>query len=163
MRSWRSLVHIGSSDGPSTSSNFHKMINLFSRWYICLSQVLNENAPLLVGSNLQIRLTSVDEISQLLHVKFHHGYFDSKLYVLGTFWYGVEHLHHHSWDYTRLLTNLMSDLSFHSMGFSWRCLSISKNSSIETLYDTIYHGCCCVVIHIFLRRVAVEYFIKGKS
>ena len=66
----------------------------------------------------------------------------------------------HSWNDTWILCNLLTNLSFHSMSFSWGCLTISEYSSIESLNYAVYNWGCSIVVNILLFRCCVKYFIK---
>lgn len=66
----------------------------------------------------------------------------------------------HTWDYAWLYSNLFSYLSLHGVCFSWRCLTISKYRSIETLNDTVHNWCSCILINFRLFGIWIKNFIE---
>lgn len=163
MRPRRPLIHVGCCNGPGASCDFHEVIDFLCGWYVGLGHILNKNSPFLVGSNLQISLAGVYEISQFLHVQLYHWYLNPELNILRAFRNGVKYLHNHSGYDARLLANAMPDFSLHGVCFAWRCLTIREYCAIESFNHAIDDWRGSIAIHFRLCGVAIEYLIKWES
>lgn len=162
MGTWWPFVHIGSGNRSAISGDFDELIDLIRRTDVFLCDVLNEHSTFLVRSDLQIIFVLVQQISQFLHIQLSYWDFYSELDVFVGLSDGVEHVPHHSRDYTGVFTQLLGDLALHCVGFARGRLSVRENGTVEALNDAIDDGWGGVAVNFLLRGINVKNLIKAE-
>ena len=157
---WRSFIHICGCNGSVISSFFDQLINLLRRRNVILCQIFNKNPSLFIRSDLQVRFIWINQISQFFHVKLNKWHFYSELDVLSAWSNRIKNVSDHTWNYAWLYSNLFANLSLHGVCFSWRCLTICKYRSIETLNDTVHNRSSSIFINICLFGTCIKNFIE---
>lgn len=162
MGAGRSFIHVGGCDRPTIPGDFDQLIDFLHGGDVVFSKVLNENTAFLIRSDLQVVLISVQQIFQLLHIKFHQGNLDPELHVLIEACNRVEDMLDHTGNDTRLLADGLTDGSLHRVGLSGGGLSVCEDGAVEAFDNAIDDGCGSIGVDFCLRGVHIEDLIEGE-
>ena len=69
---------------------------------------------------------------------------------------------YHPRDYTWVFRNCFTYVTLHRMCLARGSLTVGKDSTVESLNDTVDDGCCRIIVDFLLCRIHVKYFIESK-
>ncbi|CAI2383022.1 unnamed protein product [Moneuplotes crassus] len=159
VRSRRYIIHHCARNSSVGVASLHDFIDFDFCCNVFLSKILNINPFLFTLLDLEINFRRFKQIFYLLHIDFCHRYFDGVLNVAISRIYPIENGSDHSWN-NSLLLKVFNIRPLHSMGFTRASLPISKDSSIESLKDTLDNRLGSCFIHFPLCYLRIKDFIK---
>lgn len=157
----RNIIHIRKSNHSITDSFFEYFHRLLGRRHVLFSNILNIHAFGLIFSYFQIIFAWFKKISNLLHVDLNHTNFYSKLDEIRAFSNSLEYRADASWKKS-FIVNIFTIWSDTCISFSWRSLTICKDSSIDSLESWINNGFPNLFEYFCLSGLNLKNMIKPK-
>ena len=162
MRPRRSSIHMSISHFSIRLSKLHQIINLIISRNVLLSKVCNIHSSTSVLMYIQVILFRIQQISYFLKVNLCIRNFYWIFHMLSGLLYILKDSRDHSWNNPHHLL-IVQIRARHGKSFTWRCLTVSKDCSVEPFHDCVDHWFGCVTVDVSLSWRWGKYVVEVKS